>query len=124
MQNNKLRKLKRDKEPLLKNLLKVEATDHREIQEQIRRNLRNLGYYVKLEKKIWVGREGKVDVFAKKDSYSIGIEVEHSTLRKKSIEKLNALKPDLAIFLLKGKKINRKANCLRLKLIKNAGNVK
>ncbi|GAG64959.1 unnamed protein product, partial [marine sediment metagenome] len=31
---------------------KVEATDHREIQEEIRRNLRSLGYYVKLEKKV------------------------------------------------------------------------
>ena len=118
MQNNKLRKLKRDKEPLLKNLLKVEATDHREIQEEIRKNLRSLGYYVKLEKKVWTGREGKVDVFARKENYSIGIEVDHSLIRKKSIEKLNALKPDLAIFLLKGKKINRKGNYLRSKLVK------
>jgi len=107
-----------DKELLLENLLKVEATDHREIQEEIRRNLRSLGYYVKLEKKVWTGREGKVDVFAKKGNYSIGIEVDHSQIRKKSIEKLNALKPDLAIFLLKGKKINRKGNYLRSKLIK------
>ena len=52
MQNHKLRKLKRDKGLLLENLLKVEATDHREIQEQIRKNLRSLGYYVKLEKKV------------------------------------------------------------------------
>ncbi len=49
--------------PLLENLLKVEATDHREIQEQIRKILISLGYYVKLEKKVWSGREGKVDVF-------------------------------------------------------------
>jgi DNA-binding HxlR family transcriptional regulator len=116
--NNKLRKLKRDKKLILENLFKVEADDHREIQEQIRKNLRSLGYYVKLEKKVWTGREGKVDVFARKDNYSIGIEVDHSLIRKKSIEKLNALKPDLAIFLLKGKKINRKANYLRSKLIR------
>ncbi|GAG56075.1 unnamed protein product [marine sediment metagenome] len=118
MPNHNLRKLKRDKRPLLENLLKVESTEHREIQEEIKRNLRSLGYYVKLEKKIWVGREGKVDVFARKGNYSIGIEVDHSQIRKKSIEKLNALKPDLAIFLLKGKKINIKANYLRSKLIK------
>ena len=41
MPKNKLRKLKRDKGLLLENLLKVEATDHREIQEQIRKNLRS-----------------------------------------------------------------------------------
>ncbi|MBA7494574.1 hypothetical protein ES702_05151 [subsurface metagenome] len=109
--------MKKYKGLLLENLLKVEATDHREIQEQIRKNLRSFEYYVKLEKKVWAGREGKVDVFAKKGNYSIGIEVDHSQIRKKSIEKLNALKPDLAIFLLKDKKINRKANYLRSKQI-------
>ena len=103
---------------LIKNILDVRATDHRKIQEAIRRNLRALGYYVKLEKRIWVGRKGKIDVFARKDNYTIGLEVEHSTIRKKSIEKLNALKPSLAIFLLKGKNFNRKGNYLRSKLIK------
>ena len=53
-------------------------------------------------------------MFTKKDNYSIGIEVEHSQIRKKSIEKLNALKPDLAIFLLKAKKFNRKATYQRI----------
>ena len=42
-------------------------------------------------------------MFARKGNYSIGIEVDHSLIRKKS-KKLNALKPDLAIFLLKAKK--------------------
>ena len=73
--------------PLIENLLKVEATDHRKIQEGIQRNLKNLGYDVKLEKKIWAGREGKIDVFAQKGNFSVGIEVDHSQLRKKSIEK-------------------------------------
>ena len=86
--------------PLIENLLNVRATDHRKIQEEIRRNLEELGYEVKLEKKIWAEREGKVDVFARKGNYSIGIEIDHSQIRKKSIDKLNALKPDLAIFLL------------------------
>jgi len=85
---------------LIKNLLKVKAIDHRKIQEEIRRNLKNLGYYVKLEKRIWAEREGKVDVFARKGNYSIGIEIDHSQIRKKSIDKLNAFKPDLAVFLL------------------------
>jgi len=70
---------------LIKNLLDVRATDHRKIQEEIRRNFRALGYYVKLEKKIWIGREGKIDVFAKKGNFSKGLEVDHSQLRKKSI---------------------------------------
>ena len=100
MPKYKLRKLKSDKGLLLKNLLKIEVTDHREIQEEIRKNLRSLGYYVKLEKKVWTGREGKVDVFARKDNYSIGIEVDHSQIRKKSIKKLNALRTDLTIFAI------------------------
>ena len=84
MPKHKLTKLKRDKGLLLENLLEVEATDHREIQEEIRKNLRSLEYYVKLEKKVWSGREGKVDAFARKGNYSIGIEVDHSQIRKKS----------------------------------------
>lgn len=82
---------------LIKTLLNIKATNHRKIQEEIKKNLEKLGYEVKLEKKIWTGKEGKIDVFAKKDDQTIGLEVEHSTIRKKSIEKLNALKPSLAI---------------------------
>ena len=33
---------------LIKNLLTVRATDHRKIQEEIKRNLEGLGYEVKL----------------------------------------------------------------------------
>ena len=104
--------------PLIQNLLKVEATDHRKIQEETQKNLENLGYEVKLEKKIRAGRQGKIDVFAQKGDFSVGIEVDHSQIRKKSIKKLNALKPSLAIFLLKGKYINRKATYSRAKLIR------
>jgi hypothetical protein len=39
--------------PLVENLLKVQATDHRKIQEEIQENLRSLGYYAELEKRIW-----------------------------------------------------------------------
>jgi len=104
--------------PLIENLLNIKATDHREIQEEIRRNLRELGYNVELEKKIWAGREGKIDVFARKGDFSVGIEIDHSQIRKKSIEKLNELKPSLAIYLLKAKNLNRKAIYSRAKLIK------
>jgi hypothetical protein len=104
--------------PLIENLLKVQATDHRKIQEEIQENLRKLGYEVKLEKKIWAGREGKIDVFAQKGNFTVGLEIDHSQLRKKSIEKLNTLKPSLAIFLLKARNINRKATYSRAKLIK------
>jgi DNA-binding HxlR family transcriptional regulator len=104
--------------PLIENLLKVQATDHRKIQEEIQENLRKLGYEVKLEKKIWAGREGKIDVFAQKGNFTVGLEVDHSQLRKKSIDKLNALKPSLAIFLLKAENINRNATYSRAKLIR------
>ena len=73
--------------PLIENLLKVKSTGHRGIQEEIKRNLEGLGYEVKLEKKIWADREGKIDVFAEKGNYTVGLEVDHSTIRKKSIEK-------------------------------------
>lgn len=105
-------------DPLVENLLKVQATDHRKIQEEIQENLRKLGYEVKLEKKIWAGREGKIDVFAQKGNFTVGIEIDHSQIRKKSIDKLNELKPNLAIFLLKAENINRKATYLRAKLIR------
>ena len=104
--------------PLIENLLNVKATNHREIQEEIRRNLKELGYNVELEKKIWAGRKGKIDAFARKGNFSVGIEIDHSQIRKKSIEKLNELKPSLAIFLLKGKNINRIATYSRAKLIR------
>ncbi|PIP50977.1 hypothetical protein COX11_01175, partial [Candidatus Berkelbacteria bacterium CG23_combo_of_CG06-09_8_20_14_all_41_73] len=77
-----------------------------------------MGYEVKLEKKIWAGREGKIDVFARKGNFTVGIEVDHSQIRKKSIDKLNTLKPTLAIFLLKARNINRKATYSRAKLIR------
>lgn len=103
---------------LIKNLLQVKSTNHRKIQEEIKRNLEKLGYEVKLEKKIWAGREGKIDVFAQKGNYTMGLEVDHSQMRNKSIEKLNALKPNLAIFLLKAKRINWKAIYSRSKQIR------
>ena len=57
---------------LVENLLKVQATDHRKIQEEIQENLRKLGYEVKIEKKIWAGREGKIDVFAQRAIFRLG----------------------------------------------------
>ena len=103
---------------LINSLLNVKATDHREIQEEIRKNLRELGHNVELEKKVWAGRKGKIDAFAQKGNFSVGIEIDHSQIRKKSIEKLNELKPSLAIFLLKGENINKTATYSRAKIIK------
>ena len=34
---------------------------------------------------------------SRKGNFSVGIEIDHSQIRKKPIEKLNALKPDLEI---------------------------
>lgn len=103
---------------LVENLLKVKATSHQKIQEEIKRNLERLGYEVTLEKKIWAGgRNGKIDVFAEKGNYTIGLEVDHCQMRNKSIKKLNTLKPNLAIFFLKAKNINKEGICLRSKQI-------
>ncbi len=103
---------------LIKTLLDVKATDHRKIQEEIKSRLEKQGYEVKLEKKIWAEREGKIDVFAKKGGYTMGLEVDHSQIRNKSIRKLNYLKPDLAVFYMKAKNINWPANYTRARQIK------
>jgi len=76
-------------ETLIKILLGVKATDHRKIQEEIKNKLEEQGWQVKLEKKIWAEREGKIDVFAQKGNYTMGLEVDHCQIRNKSIEKLN-----------------------------------
>ena len=105
-------------ETLIKTLLDVKATDHRKIQEEIKNRLERQGWEVKLEKKIWAEREGKIDVFARKGNYTMGLEVDHSQMRNKSIRKLNYLKPDLAVFFMKAKDINLPANYTRARQIK------
>jgi len=62
---------------LIKNLLRIGVNERRKIQEEIKKNLRNLGYYVKLEKKIWLEKEGKIDVFTQ-------IEKKYQRICKKS----------------------------------------
>ena len=79
---------------IIENLLKVKATDHRKIQEETKRNLERLGYKVKLEKKIWIGREGKIDVFAKKGNRKKGTNIEFM----KIIDKKNLI-PDKNVLI-------------------------
>jgi len=103
---------------LIKTLLAVKATDHRKIQEEIKSRLEEQGWQVKLEKKIWAEREGKIDVFAEKGGYSMGLEVDHCQIRHKSIRKLNYLKPNLAVFFMKAENINWPANRTRARQIR------
>jgi hypothetical protein len=70
-----------------------------------------LGYEARTEKEVWRNRKGRIDVFARKGSYSVGIEVDDCSIRMNSIEKLNALQPSLAVFVLKGHKYNWKKTC-------------
>lgn len=90
----------------IEEILKIKTLDHKEIQLQLQSIFRNQGYFVELEKKVRARRPGKIDVYAKRGNFSVGIEIDHSVLRLKSIDKLNALRPSLAIFILKSRNIN------------------
>lgn len=103
---------------LLSEILKIKSVDHKKIQLQLQSICSSLGYFVELEKKIQAKRPGRIDLFAKKDNFSIGIEIDHSLVRLKSIDKLNTFKSDLAIFILRSKNIKVEKNEQRLNLIK------
>jgi hypothetical protein len=106
--------------PLVDQILGIKSFNHEEIQTQTKNILESLGYLVELEKKVQAKRPGRIDLFAKKDNFSIGIEIDHSLIRLKSIDKLNNLKPSLAIFILKSRNINidgleSRENLIRIK---------
>ena len=103
---------------LLSQILRIDSTGHKEIQLQLQNIFKNSGYFVELEKKIKAKRRGRIDLFAKKDNFSVGIEIDHSVLRWKSIDKLNTLRPNLAIFILKSRNINIDELELRTNLIR------
>jgi hypothetical protein len=103
---------------LIEDLLKIKTADHSKIQAWIKRYFYDLGYYSRTEKEVWRNRKGRIDVFAQKGSYTVGIEVDHGSIRLNSIEKLNALKPSLAVFVLKGPKFNWKKTYSRFKYLK------
>ncbi len=103
---------------LVDRILKIKTTDHSKIQVWIKRYFYNLGYYSRTEKEVWRDRKGWIDVFAQKGGYTVGIEIDHSSIRLNSIEKLNALKPSLAVFVLKGRTFNWEKTYSRFKLLK------
>ncbi len=93
------KELKFSKVDLLTNgLLKIKTSDHSKIQAWIKRYFYDLGYYSRTEKEVWRNRRRWSDVFAQKGGYTVGIEVDDCSIRMNSIEKLNALKPSLAVF--------------------------
>jgi hypothetical protein len=102
---------------LVENFLKIRTADHLKIQDWIKRYFYDLGYYSRTEKEVWRDRKGRIDVFAQKGGYTVGIEVDHGSIRLNSIEKLNALKPSLAVFVLKGRVFNWKKTYSRFKLL-------
>lgn len=102
---------------LIADLLKIKTSDHSKIQAWIKRYFYDLGYYSRTEKEVWRNRKGRIDVFAQKGSYTVGIEVDHGSIRLNSIEKLNALKPSLAVFVLKGRSFNWKKTYSRFKFL-------
>lgn len=103
---------------LVEALLKIYTPHHSQIQWLIKNYFLRLGYESRTEKQVWPGRKSRIDVFAQKGSYSVGVEVDDCTIRINSIEKLNALKPSLAVFVLKGHKYNWKKTYARFKYLK------
>ena len=103
---------------LVEDLLKIHTPHHSQIQWLIMRYFSRLGYEARTEKEVWRNRKGRIDVFARKGNYSVGIEVDDCSIRMNSIEKLNALKPSLAVFVLKGHKYNWKKTYARFKYLK------
>jgi hypothetical protein len=102
---------------LVEDLLRIKTVDHSKIQAWIKRYFYDLGFYSRTEKEAWRNRKGRIDVFAQKGNYTVGVEVDHGSIRLNSIEKLNALKPSLAVFVLKGSKFNWKKTYSRFKLL-------
>jgi len=103
---------------LVNGLLEIRTFDHSKIQVWIKRYFYDLGYYSRTEKDVWRNRKGRIDVFVQKGSYTVGIEVDHCSIRLNSIEKLNALKPSLAVFVLKGHRFNWEKTYARFKYLK------
>ncbi len=103
---------------LVSNLLEIQTPYHSQIQWQIVNYFARCGYESRTEKTVWRDRTGRIDVFAQKGNYTVGVEVDHCSIRLNSIEKLNALQPSLAVFVLKGHKFNWKKTYARFKYLK------
>lgn len=102
---------------LVEDLLKIHTPHHMQIQRLITDYFARCGYESRTEKTVWRDRTGRIDVFAQKGNYSVGIEIDDCAIRMNSIEKLNATQPSLAVFVLKGYKFNWKKTYSRFKLL-------
>jgi len=103
---------------LVEDLLKIRTPHHSQIQWLVKNYFLRCGYEAKIEKQVWKTRKARIDVFAQKGNYTIGIEVDDCAIRINSIEKLNALQPSLAVFILKGYKLNWEKTYARFKYLK------
>ena len=74
---------------------------HDDILSYVRLILQNHNYKVQEEYEIFTNRRGFIDIVASKDNFNIGIEFDaHKKIKRKSIEKLTILKPDVSIFIV------------------------
>lgn len=91
---------------ILSDILAIPSNVHDSIQIRIYEILRKYGYAASVEHLLpgYNGdraRSGYIDVVSL-DPVRIGIEVDHSVPRNKSIEKLNLFKGELSVIVLKG----------------------
>ena len=87
---------------LVEGLLKIHTPRHSQIQWLIMRYFSRLGYEARTEKEVWRNRKGRINVFAQKGSYLVGIKVDDCSIRMNSIEKLNVLKQSFDPHLFNG----------------------
>lgn len=102
---------------IIKRILGITSFNHRTIQNQLVNIFEEFGFNAKQEAHIGAKRNGLIDLVARKNKYTIGIEIDDATIRHKSIDKLNHLKPNLAIFILKSPNRNNWKNQRREKSI-------
>lgn len=103
---------------VIQKILEIDNFSHKKIQNQLVNIFEQFRYDIHMEEHIQAERGGRIDIVARKNGQTVGIEIDHATIKRKSIDKLNQLNPDLAIFILKSERINREAIQPRLKLIK------
>jgi len=84
---------------------KIPPTDHKQIQSEIEKVLKNkFNFSVLREHKIPLGTSrgaGYIDLVAKRGNCVIGIEIDRATPKYKSIEKLNRINPTVSFIVLK-----------------------
>jgi len=95
--------LKNETLTIAEEILKITSLSHDVVQNKIDLILKSKGFTVIKEFEIRTYRRGFIDVVARKDGIVVGVEIDGSIPRRKSIEKLNILHPDVAFIVLRRK---------------------